>query len=117
MTDLERLARVLCAEDRIDPEGAVLVGMKTMRAWEARLPKARAVLTALREPSDAMLGSGGVAMTKAWTDPWDELDLDGIEFLALPDAPDGQLWEAYKHVSPLTYATWQAMIDAALSDA
>lgn len=55
MTVLERLARVLCVEDRINPDGAVLVGMETMRAWKARMPKVRAVLTALREPSEGMI--------------------------------------------------------------
>lgn len=39
----EMRARVLCSVDRIAPEAASMVGMKTMRAWEVRLPAARAI--------------------------------------------------------------------------
>lgn len=116
MTDLERLARAICVDDNRDPDAIHPPGLGVPQ-WQHHVRAARAVVAALREPSEAMLGNGGVAMTKTWTDPWDELGGDVVELLALPEAPDCQLWEAYKHVSPLTYATWQAMIDAALSDA
>lgn len=42
MIDLERVARGLCAVDRVDPDALAYVGMKPMRCWQARLPAARA---------------------------------------------------------------------------
>lgn len=45
MTDLrEKVARELCVADRIEPEAAVIVRMKTMRAWESRLHHADRIL-------------------------------------------------------------------------
>lgn len=108
MSDMERACHALEIADSSD--------------WHDRQSKdypamVCAVLTALREPSEAMLNEGGVAMTKTWTDPWDELGLEMTDILALPDAPDTELLEACMHVAPHVKSTWQAMIDAVLTGA
>ncbi|MBN9504970.1 MAG: hypothetical protein J0I69_02995 [Altererythrobacter sp.] len=51
MTPLERAARALCSLDG-NPENATMEGKPL---WQDYLPEARAVLEAIREPSDAML--------------------------------------------------------------
>ncbi|MBB4861133.1 hypothetical protein HNO88_004487 [Novosphingobium chloroacetimidivorans] len=51
MTPLERAARRLCELDG-HRDGATINGITL---WQDYLPKARAVLLSLREPSDAML--------------------------------------------------------------
>lgn len=120
MTDLERLARAFVVPLGHDPAkdwARVYVGNGfeadgSLKALCHEL--ARAALAAMRVPSYAMLNEGGVAMTKTWTDPWDELGPEMTELLALPDAPSAVSLEARTHVAPHVKATWQAMIDAAL---
>ena len=53
---VERVARAILAAERAapEPDAPVLLGLKTVRAWEARLPLARAALDAMREPTDDM---------------------------------------------------------------
>jgi hypothetical protein len=48
---LERIARAMCAADRVDPEGWALVGVRRVRCWEARLAAARAAVEAMRGPA------------------------------------------------------------------
>lgn len=71
MTPLERAARALCAQDGQDPDRPVMTPgfQKSVRselrrpgegpfAWQNYLPKALAVLQAIREPSEAMIAAG-----------------------------------------------------------
>ena len=51
----EKIARVMSTAQGVDPDHAVLVGFVTMRAWEARLPAADAIL-ALFEDSASYEG-------------------------------------------------------------
>lgn len=51
MTPLERAARALCSLDG-NPENATMEGKPL---WRDYLPEARAVVEALREPSDTMV--------------------------------------------------------------
>lgn len=46
--DVERVARAICAADTKapTPDAPIIIGMKTAKAWEARVPMARAALTA-----------------------------------------------------------------------
>lgn len=70
---VERLARAVCVADphAPDPDAAILWGMKECRAWEARVPLARAIIasdreagmvTVPREPSEAMRHAGGMVL-------------------------------------------------------
>jgi hypothetical protein len=54
MTPLERAARALCSLDG-HLENATMAGKPL---WQDYLPEARAVLQAIREPSDAMVEEG-----------------------------------------------------------
>jgi hypothetical protein len=60
MTPLERAARALCLADGLDPDRKFKSSDWSEGtaphefAWHEYLPKARAVLTAIREPNEAM---------------------------------------------------------------
>lgn len=125
MSDLERLARAICVEDRIDPEGAVIVGMKTMRAWEARVPKVRAVLTALHEPSDAQW-DGLARAIMMWLDMHPKTPRALFAHLRATGEPipqwlcDEPEMKALDHVpskGTRCVIIYRAMIDVVLSDA
>lgn len=54
---VEAAAREMCLAEHIDPNSAALVGMKTMRCWEARIPSAKAALIAgLRKAAELTPG-------------------------------------------------------------
>lgn len=90
-TMIERVARAIATAERLDPDGAVMVGMKTMRAWESRLPHAHAAISAMREPTQEM--------REAATDIAIDTGRGGLTALN---------WEEAESV-------WQAMVDAALT--
>lgn len=54
MTPIERAARALCSLDG-NPENATMDGKSL---WQDYLPEVRAVLAAIREPSEAALRAG-----------------------------------------------------------
>ena len=102
MTPLERAARALCKELNLPPDfrsggdpfapdpNRVGGGLKN---WEAMLPHVRAVLTAIREPSEAMkLAAARAPLPMVMID-----SISGREDLAFT-------------------AKWSAAIDAALAD-
>lgn len=66
MTPLERAARALCKSHLEDPDEVVsTLGENPgtpIYAWQDRVHDARAVLTAIREPSEAMIASGNEQM-------------------------------------------------------
>lgn len=105
---LERIARAMCAADRVDPEGWALVevdpegwalvGVRRVRCWEARLAAARAAVEAMREPSRQMLA----AMPKPYT-----------------EGPHPRMSGHIMTVPTLAWsqdACWKAAIDAILSE-
>lgn len=68
---VERVARVLCAADRLDPDedwrvsGGIMLTVaiecgKAQR-WRTYAPKARAAIEAMREPTQAMTDAGIVS--------------------------------------------------------
>lgn len=65
MTDLERLARVIgeCYDGCADP-------VDTPNNWGRAMEAARAVLTALREPSNAVLDAGADNLVGSIDDDW-----------------------------------------------
>ena len=74
----------------------------------------RAVLRAMREPSEAMKDKGSVELCRTWTDPWDSLSDEEADILALPKDDDDLA--TYKRIQPLLTDAWQAMIDVALGE-
>jgi hypothetical protein len=52
MDEVERVARAICDADPLAPESdaPIYLGMKEARAWQARIPMARAAIAALRAP-------------------------------------------------------------------
>ncbi|GEM_PF-4194625 len=57
---LQEVARAICAADPLapEPDTHIYIGVKAARAWEARIPMARAAIKALREPTKEMLDAG-----------------------------------------------------------
>lgn len=93
MTPLERAARALCALDG-NPENAKMDGKPL---WQDYLPEARAVIEAIREPSETMV------------DAWMDADLELPEGIS-HEAPSSVV-DPYRARSD-----WIAMIDAMLSE-
>lgn len=103
MTPVERAARALCALSGEDPDAPAMQPgfqreVRQLRRpgdgpfnWQRFIPHARAVITAIREPSEAMLGS-------TWVKP-------GSHHVASEDQAALAAGDA-----------WQAMIDAALEE-
>ena len=58
MTDLERLARAACFANGTDPDEPIGPARAGLR-WQAYVSHVRAVLLALREPSEGMVDAGG----------------------------------------------------------
>lgn len=100
MTPLKRAARALCLADGLDPDRKFKSSDWSEGtaphefAWHEYLPKARAVLTAIREPSEGMKRAG------AFCEPF------MTEPGARPMTP-GQI---------IACACYDAMIDAALAE-
>lgn len=90
-TMIERVARAICAADPCAPapDDPILIGMRSAKAWEARIPLAVAAIEALREPTDQMLEDAGC--------------MDGYDFDRIAPDQDHVEW-------------WSAMIDAALKE-
>lgn len=92
---IEKCARALCAAEGLDPDGAVMHGFTTMRAWESREPRARAVLQTLMTPTDEMVEAG------AWVEATGTMDqrceTQGVGRLGAKD-------------------TWTAMLTQALNE-
>lgn len=94
MTPLKRAARALCLADGLDPDRKFKSSDWSEGtaphefAWHEYLPKASAVLTALREPSEGMREQGAGQLFGSASDDWGD---------------DARL-------------VWQAMIDAALAE-
>lgn len=60
--DLEHAASALCRCQHLEPDALVMHRMKTMEAWESRVPFVKAVLAALAENlPDAMVEAGARA--------------------------------------------------------
>lgn len=97
MTPAAIIASALCAVDGIEPEAASLVGMKTMRAWQARLPKAEIMAAALK--------AAGFAVVPV--EPTEEIGVTGARSLR-----DTMRWDNFtqrgKHA-------WTAMIRYAMN--
>lgn len=61
---IERIARAITIADKLapDPDAPILIGMRSAKAWEGRIPQAeaayRATLEAIREPSMEMRNAG-----------------------------------------------------------
>lgn len=91
MTPIERAARALCELDG-NPPGATMDGKPL---WQDYLPKVRAVLTAIREPSEAMLSGGEL-----------DFETDGGGGFNVP------VWVYGERVMQV----WQGVIDAALAE-
>ncbi|WP_260581169.1 hypothetical protein [Sphingopyxis sp. PET50] len=78
MTPLERAARALCLADGLDPDRKFKSSDWSEGtaphefAWHEYLPKARAVLTAIREPSEGMREAGAGQLFGAASDDWGE---------------------------------------------
>lgn len=83
---LERMAKTICLGDELNPLERLQVGDETIFRWETYQPRARAALSALREPSPAMVHARDGA---AYTD---------------------------SQRNGMTLGYWQAMIDAALDE-
>lgn len=94
---LERAARALCVDNGVDPDKLDAGGEPLWIAWKR---SARAVLQAVREPSEGMVDAGGYLCS-------------GCENL--------KRWNAINNAErkfSVGYATevYQAMLDAALSE-
>jgi hypothetical protein len=82
---VERVARAICDADPLAPEAdaPIYIGVKSAKAWEARVPMARAAIEAMQDPPeyvlDAMNPSKRYASTvipEAWNDAIDAALLD-----------------------------------------
>lgn len=82
MTTLERAARALA---EADPQG------RGVQYWRDYVPDARAVLTAIREPSEGML-EAGLDKARECTDNWQSVAacLPGHCWTAMIDAALGE---------------------------
>lgn len=95
MTPIEKIARVLCRLDGLDPDaghrprsGPVILDVAVEQpAWKQYAHKSRAVLEAVREPSEKMVAAHNNAE------------------------------DCYDDYPRQAAVDWQAMIDAALADA
>lgn len=73
MTPIERAARALCALNRMDPDATIASGgfqrsvgdmpPAPRKQWEEFAPQVRAVIAAIREPSEEVVEAGA----EAWT--------------------------------------------------
>jgi len=88
---IKRVARVLCSFRGLNPDAEADSLRGKFYAWEAFIPQARAVIEALREPTEEMIS----AMCK-------------------PVGPGKSLLENDKAAARVY---WHRMIDAALKDA
>jgi len=101
MTPLERAARALWVENgrpyHMDEPSPSMAVPEQRPDWQRFVPQARAVLMAIREPSEAMV--------QAWLD-------------APLDLPEGVSFEAPAEIIDPYHARsdWRAMIDAALEE-
>lgn len=77
----------------------------------------RIVLTAIREPSEAMKVAGGTSIAGQFTDPWDVLSSREEEALGLEVDGDDAYLGANDRLAPYASEAWQSMIDAALGEA
>ena len=109
MTPIERAARAICDDFGIDPDRVMTaeddahigLGLKEEHpTWTRYTSMARAVLTAIREPSEAV--------RKAMRDT---IPVDGHEweYLSVETLSDGRVIDPEAD-------HWRAMIDAALDD-
>lgn len=78
---------------------------------------ARAVLEAIREPSEAMADKGGASIAGQFTDPWDVLSPEEEEALGLEVDGDDAYLGANERLAPYASEAWRAMIDAAMQGA
>lgn len=90
MTPIERAARALAGEEHDD----IAFDPARDPFWRDRVREVRAVLTAIREPSEAMINAA---------------DVDGALDATYPDS-EGSFATGGERLA------WQAMIDAALAE-
>lgn len=97
-TMIERVARAICAADRTapDPDAQIQIGMRAAKAWEARVPMARAAIEVMREPTPEMQAVGRDAVA-----PYFPRGAVGM--------PVATQWEP-------SNKAYEAMIDAALKE-
>lgn len=96
MTPLERAARALCELEGRDPDEVVGTEGAEYPFWHVRRGAVRAVLTAIREPSEGMM-KPGTLFSHFYH------DADGLEDNAYFESGEAK-------------RCWQAMIDALLAE-
>jgi hypothetical protein len=107
---IERCAKALVmCEHFADPDAPVMVGMKTVKAWESRIPRIRAILEAMREPTEAMVRA---TVTQVETSA-DDMDFGAAVIEGMPPLRPEKQREGIEAAAELR-RDWQAMIDAAL---
>jgi hypothetical protein len=76
MSMLEKAARAMCVADGFDPDGLIAYAKSghavSRREWGIYLARARAALTALLEPSEAMAAAGADNLFAAANDDWSD---------------------------------------------
>jgi hypothetical protein len=110
MSPLERAARALCELDN-NPPGATMDGKPL---WMDYLPEVRAVVEAIRQPSEEMVAASGIPTLRKRID---ELENSALmaRFNGIGREADGETADVLRGVLAEVEGDWTAMLDALLS--
>ena len=117
MTKVEQVARAICREMNINPDGHTSAhrfnavqdrvegtALVTLSNWQAAEHLARAAIAAMREPTEAMARAGDAAGCFWW----------GCDLCSSPqECPDWNPEKPATEHDTNIWHTWRAMIDAA----
>jgi hypothetical protein len=114
---IERAARALCENPSEDPDEIIeMSDGSRIRRWQAEIWRVRAVIAAIREPSEAMLAASGVSNLKERI-----VQLENSALMAgfggVGDQADGEAADILRDAVAEVEGDWHVMIDALLEKA